>query len=258
MVAADDAVEATPLVDISMTGEAAWITTDGLVGWTGDDSSVQLGDDPAYADEPSWRTRLFSLGSGALLAVWRHGTTFLSPPGATSLGDDWTALDNGWQYRDFKANGLPDTDQADPAYPGCPPGERVALRYDEFGSGRGYLVDASDSVSFDAFVGFGPDCSVIDAGSGLRLLTRSGEGGALPILPEYTGQDVLVSYYQVNFRETAVLLAPGAATQVVQVDSAQLPGPWGLSSSDEGALAGFGRRRHRRLRRPLAYPPVAL
>ena len=244
VVQAGDAVEAAPLVDVSMTGDAAWITSGGEVRWTGDDSSVQLSDDSFSSDDPSWRTRLFSIGSGELLAVWRHTTTFLLPPGGTGLGDGWTDLDNGWKYREFASNGSPVTEEQDPAYAECAPGTRVALRYDQSGPGQGLIVNASgDAVSFSDLVGFGPDCSVIDAGSGLRLLASEGGTGALTILPEYTGQQLRVSAYAVNGRQRAVLTAPGAATQVVQLDVGKVPGPWGVSRSGEGALAGLGERR---------------
>jgi hypothetical protein len=239
-VQAGDAVEAAPIVDSSMTGQAAWVTADGHVRWTGDDSSVQLADDTSEAGQPAWRTRLFSLTNGELLAVWRYGTTYLLPPGATGVGDDWTALDNGWKYRSFAENGLPDTDQEDPAYPGCSPGGQVALRY---APGGGVLVDdAGDTTSFRDFVGFGPDCTVIDAGSGLRLLGSVG-APELAILPEYTGQQVDVSTYSVNQLYRAVLVAPGAATAVVQLNDAAVPGPWGVSRSGGGALSGLGERR---------------
>ena len=236
------AVDAAPLVDIgTMTGQVAWVTDAGVVGWTGDATGVQLGDPNTFSGELPWRTRLVSLDESNLLAVWGNTATLLSVPSDDAALDGWTVLDNGWSALMLpNGQGEPASQDEDPVWPGCSQAAQVALR-DPQGGDSGVLVDArGEQTRFNHPIGFGPACLVVEADQGLQLVGVQTPERRVTLRPEYTGQAVVLNATS----ERAVLLARGAPTEVVAVDDATTSGPWGLSDlPGPNSLAALGERR---------------
>ncbi|HEX2300262.1 MAG TPA: TIR domain-containing protein, partial [Pseudonocardiaceae bacterium] len=73
--------DVAPLLDIGlMTGELAWITADGTLGWTGDDHRTQLTDSQGQPAWTPYAPTLEPLGTQDFVAVYRNTATLVRPP----------------------------------------------------------------------------------------------------------------------------------------------------------------------------------
>jgi hypothetical protein len=235
-----DAVDASPLDEFgTFTGQVGWVTEAGIVGWSGDSSTVRLDDATVFTEEDNaWRTRLVSFDTGALLAVRNDTATLLTVPGnPPDNASSWNRLDNGW---DAKLQGLvaPDSAGTDALAATCAPGQdQVELEGD-------LLVDSRGDIRFlSNVIGYGPGCAVIE---GSDRLTMVGGGFSIDqaqtILPAYTGQQVQVFSETVNGGTRAVIVGAGSPHQVVSIGD-EVVGPWGRAQDTAGPYTALGERR---------------
>jgi len=237
-------VDVAPVLDIGrMTGELAWITGDGTIGWTGDETRTRVENSQG---EPVWTpysTRLEPLAYQDFVAVYRNTAAVVRPPGAYPAVDapsdvlpttgttDWTQLVVQERI------GVPEQGGGEPVVARCADHTAVLLATD-LPEGGSLLVDGSgDGHTLEGRGAFTARCDAVDVGNSLVILPDSGE----PVELRSTLVADTVALSPVG--DQVAIVKAGFPIEVLSTLPAnELPRPWDVATGRGGTVTAFGER----------------
>ena len=239
------AVDVSPVLDAGrMTGELAWITGDGMVGWTADGTGARVEN---AQGEPGWipyGTRLEPLAYQQFVAVYRNTAIVVLTPGSLPL--DGPPLTTDWTQSVIEARlGAPEQSGDEPVLARCAGHDAVLLATDLPEGGSLLVGDYGESRRLAGRGSFTDSCQAIDI------------SGSLTTVPGLGSLEVPGVNERVELRSTliadAVAVSP-AGDQVAIVKSGfpieilstlppnELPRPWDVTTGRGGVVSALGER----------------
>ncbi|TQM85401.1 TIR domain-containing protein [Saccharothrix saharensis] len=170
----DTAVEVAPLFDLGkLTGDLAWITADGTLGWTRDERRGHVEDVEGHPMwQPKYDTRLEPLANGAFVAVQGNTATIVRPPtGSPPVDVKISTLPPDWRTEWTRVPvrqriGVPESGDTDPVVARCQDRSSVLLATDA-PVGTSLLVDATALAVPVRDGRYTPGCALIDLSDSL-------------------------------------------------------------------------------------------
>lgn len=163
--------------DPDFTDNLVWVDQSGVVGWSGDESTVQLTDEMGlnepYASLRPYATLLVPVRDGSIIALFRNTVTVLRTPATPAptgqAGREWQATERGWSRRVVPASlGMAERDYAIPDIGIC--NDDDAILIDTHNEG-GLFIDSLGNLKKLKGPGIAVDsCSFADLGAGVSIV----------------------------------------------------------------------------------------
>jgi hypothetical protein len=239
------AVDVAPMLAFGhVTGDVAWMTDDGTIGWTRDDRRTKLENTQG---EPAWlpySTRLEPLAFEDFVAVYRNTAAVVRPPIEGVLVDAPRDTvppnhENEWtQVVVPERIGLPKGD-TDPIAARCE-GQRKVLLHADGPDDSSLLVDGSAKGQRLTGIGqFAADCGVVDATGSLSVVPSGSSTGPLSLRASLAADRVVVS----PIGDQVAVLKAGFPVEVLSTLAEDaLPRPWDVTTAKGGAVTALGER----------------
>lgn len=240
----ETAVDVAPLLDLGrITGELAWITGDGTLGWTRDDRRTQLKDSQGAPVLNPYATALEPLGSQDFVAVYRNTAAVVRPPTGDAPSDappdtprpttDWTQA-----LVDIRI-GVPKYSADNPVVARCADSTAVLLATDA-PEGGSVLVDGGGAKRRLTSRGdFTAACDAVDAGTSLSVVPQLGGTEPVELRSTLVADSVEVS----PVGDQVAVVKSGFPIEVLStLPTADLPRPWDATMGRDGAMVAFGER----------------
>jgi hypothetical protein len=239
------AADVVALVDFArLSGDVMWVTDDGTVGWSGDDTTTRVGNPQG---EPSWspfRTRLAALHDGDAVVIFRNTATVVrSPRVGMPVGaplDGWQpGRSPGWAQRVVEHRlGVSTPDRMEPVLGRCLDGQAVFVTTDLPEGGSLAIKGDGEATETTGPAIDGGNCTLVDAGAHLDVVTSAPEArirlrdNVVPgsVVPAPDGTAV-------------ALVQPGVPVQILSTEPEDsLPRPWNVSTNGGARPAALGDR----------------
>ncbi|GGM60281.1 hypothetical protein GCM10011608_51660 [Micromonospora sonchi] len=239
------AVDVAPLLNFDrMTGEAAWITADGTIGWTGDNRRTRL---PDSQGQPSWRgygNRLEPLADGRLVAIHRNTAAVVRPPKGSPADVPQGSVPPNAEVTWTQAIvpgplGPPADDGSEPIAATCADRTGVLVRTNRPDNGMMVIDGAAQGWQLDGRGEFTDSCDVVVIGRTLSFLPDLAPARATVLRDPLTTETVVVP----PAGDQVALLKPGFAIEILStLGPESLPKPWDATVDSGGAVTANGER----------------
>lgn len=241
----ETAVDVAPLLKYGLiTGELAWITGDGTLGWTRDDRRTHLKDSQGQPVWNPYATTLEPLGSQDFVAVYRNTAAVVRPPTGDAPSDapsdtprpttDWTqaVVDTGLGAAKHPGD--------DPVVARCADSAAVLLTATVPEDGSVLVDGAGTKRNLTSRGQFTAACDAVDAGTSLSVVPRLGGPEPIELRSTLVADSVEVS----PVGDQVAVVKSGFPIEVLStLPTADLPRPWDATMMYAGgAMAAFGER----------------
>jgi len=207
--------------------DLAWLTDDGVVGWTRDDRTTTLVD-ATGTFQRRFATTLEPLSGGRFAAVHHNTATIVIAPTDTA----------GWTTTPVrKGVGQPATDGANPVVGRCGLRGKALLGMAE--SGSVLVEDVQEAVDVPGHGVFTAGCDVVATGDALTALPDLRTDSPVLLRATLVADSVAVSP---NGAQVAVLKAGFPIEVLSTLPTSSLPRPWDVTRTNGGAVVAFGER----------------
>ncbi|WP_169515793.1 toll/interleukin-1 receptor domain-containing protein [Amycolatopsis nigrescens] len=234
-----DAADVAPLLKSNrLTGDLAWITADGTIGWTRDDRRTKVEDPDGYPRSIPLPTRLEPLASENFVALHDDDAAVVRSPGELppNAEEAWTQV----AVKDWIV--AHDGGPPEPIAARCAERSEVMIHTDVPENGS-LLIDGNART--DRIDGRGEftgridgQCDAVAIGRSLSAIPQLGDE---PVVLRGTLVADTVAVAPVGDR--VALLKPGFAIEILSTLTADsLPKPWDVTTEQGGAVTALGER----------------
>lgn len=243
------AVAVAPVLDYGdVSRDLAWMTRDGIVGWTRDSRRTRVFNTQG---EPVWTAydaALEPLAYESLVATYRNTAVVVHPPTGemppdvppddlpTNWATEWT------QFTVDERMGVPEDGNSDPVRATCPGRTAVLLRTD-VPQGGTMVVDGDGTAQRLTGDGmFTHACAVLDAGPSLRMVSTDSTSEAVELRSTLVYDTLAVS----RPGDRVAVVKAGFPIEILSTAPAdELPSPWDVTTAGygtSGAVVALGER----------------
>lgn len=222
-----DTVDHAPVLRYGeLTGELAWVSADGVVGWSGSDATIAVTDTEG---EPVWDAHATTIEAmnDRLLVVVGSTARVLDVP------DEYSAA---WTAGAPLGIGAAAYEGEDPVVGWCPTRSESVVQGGP--DQRHILGESGDLLPVDGEVQWSDNCQPVAIGASIERLT--GPDGPTEIRSGLLASEVLLS----PAGDIVALVRPGNPIELLYtLDDDQLPKPWStVSPYTRGFVRSFGER----------------
>ena len=230
------AVDVAPELDYGprMTGELAWITADGTLGWTAGPARTVVENAQGQPTWTPYRTRLEPTTDGTFVVVYGSTAMVARPPRAASIWAQRVAEDS------LGSASNPDEDAVSEV---CTDRQAVLLRLNRVGSGSLVVRGSGESGVLTGRGAFTASCQTVDIGDTLAVQPLPGWALGPDDRLELRAPLVTDLVAVAPTGDRVAIIRSGFPIEILSMlPTDELPRPWDVTTGRFGEVTAFGER----------------